>query len=86
MVAWESFWGGAHLILAVIGPVTCCHQTGILPLPQAEGIFYLSFLEEGEVFQTLNDMFEFLYDDDGVVTGFEFRAEDDTLWMVGTRQ
>jgi len=61
-------------------------QTGILPLPQAEGIFYLSFLENGEVFQTLEDMVEFVYDDSGAVSGFELRAEDDTLWMVGTRQ
>ena len=61
-------------------------QTGILPVPQAEGIFYLSFLENGEVFQTLEDMVEFVYDDSGAVSGFELRAEDDTLWMVGTRQ
>lgn len=60
-------------------------QTGMLPLPQAEGVFYMAFLEDGEVFQTLNDMFEFLFDDDGNVSGFELRAEDDTLWMVGTK-
>ncbi len=60
-------------------------QTGFLPLPQVEGIFYMTFLEDGEVFQTLLDMVEFVYGDDGAVTGFEFRAEDDTLWMVGTK-
>ena len=61
-------------------------QTGMLPLPQADGIYYLSFLEDDTVFQTLDDMFEFLFDDGGNVTGFELRAEDDTLWMVGTKQ
>jgi hypothetical protein len=60
-------------------------QTGMLPLPQARGIYYVAFLEDGEVFQTLDDMVEFVYDDSGAVSGFELRAEDDTLWMVGTR-
>ena len=58
---------------------------GLLPLPQAEGIFHLSFVDNGEVFQTLEHMFEFLFDDEGHVTGFEARTEEDALWMKGTR-
>ncbi|MDA0683116.1 MAG: DUF2911 domain-containing protein [Bacteroidetes bacterium] len=58
---------------------------GLLPLPQVDGIFYLSFIENGEVFQTLEHMFEFTFDEDGQVTGFQARTEEDALWMVGTR-
>lgn len=60
--------------------------TSILPLPNAEGIFHMAFLEDGEVVQTLEHMFEFLYDGDGNVTGFEARTDEDALWMRGTKQ
>ena len=59
---------------------------GLLPLPQAQGIFHLAFLENGEAFQTLEHLFEFIYDDEGNVTGFEARTEEDELWMRGTKQ
>ncbi|MDA0875537.1 MAG: DUF2911 domain-containing protein [Bacteroidetes bacterium] len=58
---------------------------GLLPLPQADGIFYLSFLEDGKVFQTLEHMFEFTFDEDGQVTGFEARTQEDERWMRGTK-
>ena len=60
--------------------------TSILPLPNAEGIFHMAFLQAGEVVQTLEHMFEFLYDGDGNVTGFEARTDEDELWMRGTKQ
>ena len=59
---------------------------GLLPLPQAHGIFHLAFLENGEAFQTLEHMFEFLFDEEGNVTGFEARTEKDALWMRGTKR
>lgn len=59
--------------------------TGLLPLPQATGIFHWAFVEDGEVFQTLEHMFEFLFDEDGNVTGFEARSPEDQLWMRGVR-
>jgi hypothetical protein len=60
--------------------------TSVALIPAAEHIFQHALLLDGEVIEIEQDMYyEFLVDDDGLVTGFEVRGLEDRLMWAARR-
>ena len=55
-------------------------------LPRGEGFFIPGFMEDGEIWEVVDDfVYEFLFDDEGRASGFEVRMDDDSLYQTGER-
>ena len=60
--------------------------TSVALIPAADHIFQHALLQDGEVIEIEQDMYyEFLVDDEGLVTGFEVRGLEDRLMWAARR-